>query len=522
MMPSSTSNSYSSQDHQEDSPSTAIQLVMCHEAAITLNNFIVTKLLLRDRNFPAASTTYRDVIYLIKKCIMPPSDTTSPATSGTITADEIHEIVHNAYQRAAELPPSEPEDPMEVQDDGSFQNRSDDEDEDHVHIQVISNCLPCSNVVTSRYNTTMTTTTTTPTARSIVSGNGNVTSSQLTSSLAARVRIEASILPNTSLHSTVSSSTVASQATTTSVNSTPITNKAATTTVADGTTATLATTAASTHMDDTVDDRLTTMSVYPMTIDDYHMNCAHPDLMNIHTNVADDDPRIVHHQQFVEYHAAIILYNFGIIHQCLGMTENDTPMIDAEDEQNPGTRISNSNTIVEPSSMNGTAIAASVPMTIDGSGNQDMHHQNDDVDDHHHDDRSPKRLLASYKIMTNTLSWIHELVQPIMDEVLNESNEDAQHTNVETSTSLATTPGDHYYMNKYLQVMVLINYHVLDIIDTLHFPNGPYEYHCTMMNEILNFISYLEIFYPSTSHNNNNDKNNFGNGNTRGSASPAA
>ena len=258
------------------------------------------------------------------------------------------------------------------------------------------------------------------------------------------------------------------------------------------------------------DDRLTNMSVFPMTIDDYHMNCIHPDWMNIHPDVVvadEDDPRIVKHQQFVEYHSAIILYNFGITHQCLGMMEHDdTLMMDSEEEQN-GMR---SNKHVVPSSS-----------TIDASGNH--------YDDDHHDDRTPALLFASYKILTNTLSWIHELVRPILNEILNEDythddDDTVRHANIEVITTTALD--DHYYMNKYLQVMLLINYHVLDIIDTLHFPNnggGPqYEYHCTMMHEILNFISYLEIFYPmTTTHNNNNIGH--GNNTTRGiSASPAA
>ena len=249
-----------------------------------------------------------------------------------------------------------------------------------------------------------------------------------------------------------------------------------------------------------------------MTIDDYHMNCNHPDSINIYTGVvvaAEDDPRIVKHQRLVEYHSAILLYNFGIIHQCLGMMEHndDTMMMDSEEQKHRNdTSTSNSNPVVESSSTN------------DGSRNHDMD-QNDD-------ERSSKALLASYKILTNTLSWIHAFVRPILNEVLNEdyNNDDddtVRHTIIEETTTL----DDHYYVNKYLQVMVLINYHVLDIMDELHFPNGgPYEYHCTMMNEILNFISYLEIFYPITTSHYDKNNNNVGHGNnTRGSsASPAA
>ena len=126
---------------------------------------------------------------------------------------------------------------------------------------------------------------------------------------------------------------------------------------------------------------------------------------------------------------------------------------------------------------------------------------------------------------SNTLSWIHKLVQPIMDDVLNEGNNDTSHAKTEMYTAIATTTlDDQFYLNKYLQIMVLINYHVLDIIDTLNFPDEQFEYHCTMMHEILSFISYLEVFYPMTSSNNNNhlSNDNIGDGNTGGSGAPAA
>ena len=205
------------------------------------------------------------------------------------------------------------------------------------------------------------------------------------------------------------------------------------------------------------------------------------------TDVVEDDTKVLKHQHLVEYHAAIILYNFGIIHQCFGVMErNDVVMIDADEEQRPV--------------------------------------MNDDDDDDRRNSVSPARLLASYKILTNTLSWIHELVQPILVEVLNRgsssssSDDDDHHITMETS--IAAIPDDQYYMNKYLQIMVLINYHVLNILDTMDFPNDPYEYHCTMMNEILNFISYLEILYPIHHPNSNSS---IGNDNDpRGSASPAA
>jgi hypothetical protein len=241
------------------------------------------------------------------------------------------------------------------------------------------------------------------------------------------------------------------------------------------------------------------------------------------------------YQQLVEYHAAIILYNFGIIHQCLGMTDdhddpaNDPATMDSEESPKYACRTNSIGSAGVVTVSTTSTDADRTPMTLESDSND--HHTNDNEpnDDRHNptaEDLSSQRLMASYKILSNTLSWIHELVRPVMEDVMNESNEDLNMEIYATSVA-TTTPNDQYYMNKYLQVMVLINYHILDIIHTLHFPDGPYMYHCTMMNEILNFISYLEIFYPMTSNNNNNHSNNsnnsnIGNGNSRGSASPAA
>lgn len=282
----------------------------------------------------------------------------------------------------------------------------------------------------------------------------------------------------------------------------------------------MASTAESTNQNDNHDDTPTTMSVYPMTIDDFQACSIHHGLMDIDGDENNNYNRVrmIEYQQFVEYHAAIILYNFGIIHQCLGMTEDDPAMMDSDEAQNHAGS-ANSGVVSLSTTRAGPD---SLPMAIDTSGNRNMAVDHQPYDDQN-DDVSSERLLASYKILTNTLSWIHELVRPIMDDIMNDGNDDASHTNMEISSSIATSsPDDQYYMNKYLQVMVLINYHVLDIIDTLQFPDGPYQYHCTMMNEILNFISYLEIFYPMTSSNINDHSNSIGHGNTRGSASPAA
>ena len=532
MMPSDTTSTNQDHAHEDNvtSPSSVqlLQLTLCHEAAITLNNFIITTLLLRDRNVPAASRSFRDVIYLIKKCIIPP--TASDAANGTttyptISVDDIHAMVHQAYQRAATVVT-----PMS----GSFQPENDtttrsDYHQGRVHVQVISNCLPCANVVTSRYNSS-------PTVRTVSSRTP--LEEQEVSTLPPARPSNVSAIPSTSSRSTVSaSSTDSSGVTTTSGNPSPasmevlpsiVSSKGAATTVSvlpppssseDMTVETIASTTASTDLNDNHDDRPTTMSIYPMTIDDYHTCSTYHDLMGMsNENNRSSDVRMLQYQQFVEYHAAIILYNFGVIHQCLGMTEDDPAMLDSEEVLNrPASSTSNDSAVVTLSTTSSNT--SSVPMAIDDSGDQ---HMTDSQYDDRHDDVSPERLLASYKILTHTLSWIHELVRPIMDDVMNEGNDDdMSHTNNEMSTS-ATTPEDQYYMNKYLQVMVLINYHVLDIIDTLHFPDGPYEYHCTMMNEILNFIAYLEIFYPVTSSHNNNHTNNSIGSNVRGGASPAA
>jgi hypothetical protein len=287
-----------------------------------------------------------------------------------------------------------------------------------------------------------------------------------------------------------------------------------------------------TASNDTHDDRPTTMSVNPMTIDDFHDCRSRFNLMNINDdsdneNNHHNDAQMVQYHQFVDYHAAIILYNFGVIHQCLGMTDDDPVMMDVDVSQNHRSRACSieSSVVGTSSSATGTE-PISVSMTID-----DENHMSDDVPnnvdrhDCNEDVVSPERLLASYKIQTNTLSWIHELIRPIMEDVMNEEQDNhiSSSRNTEmSSSSIETTPGDLYYLNKYLQVMVLINYHILDIIDTLHFPDGPYMYYHSMMNEILNFILYLEIFYPTITSSSNNNLNNHYGGNTRGSASPAA
>ena len=235
-----------------------------------------------------------------------------------------------------------------------------------------------------------------------------------------------------------------------------------------------------------------------MTIDDFH---ACSELMNI-----DDDDnmhrnmRMLKYQEFVEYHAAIMLYNFGIMHQCSGMAEDGL-----SDELRNHAGSMKSNSVAAESTV------ITTPCT-------DM---TDDPCDNHNDDVSTGLLFASYKILTNTLSWIHKLVQPIIeDDMMDVGNDDT----LEISTAVArATTDDHHYLNKYLQIMVLINFHILDIIDTLNYPDGPFEYHYAMMHEILNLISYSELFYPFTIYDSNShNNNNIGNGNTRGSASPAA
>ena len=515
MMPSgsSTSRNDAGNDGNDDhvtAAATSIQwlpLIMCHEAAITLNNFIVTTLLWRDRDIRAASATCRDAIYLIKKCTTPlwtDGDTTDEVNA--IGPGEIHDIVQRAMGPVAAAV-SHPDTPsissMEVQEEsGSFQNETDR----HLRIQVISNCLPCSNVVIpSRYTTTTTTTTATrtnaavitPTVRAATSRSTIVTTSHNVKTSATS---DVSMLPNTSNHSIVSASTVSSSSSGSShshSDSHPTPSIASRAVPRPSSTHSEVTTP-----DGYADDGRIPMSVYPMTIDDFHVRCTRPELND------DDDARSEQHQQLVEYHAAILLYNFGIIHQCLGMLmmmdhdDADMIVVDANETIHHATSTSDNHT-----------------------SRTGPHHMNDDHHDHHSNDgESAGQLLASYKILTNTLSWVHELVRPILDHVMNEDRDSVLNTNdTEIPVSIATLSIDHYYMNKYLHLMVLINHHVVSIIDMLHLPDGSQDYFCQMMNEILNFISFLDIFYPTTSHDHDHHTGRGGNGtNTGGSASPAA
>jgi hypothetical protein len=507
MMPSgsSTSRTDAGNDGNDDQVTAAatstqwLPLIMCHEAAITLNNYIVTTLLWRDRDIRAASATCRDAIYLIKKCTTPlwtDGDTTDEVNA--ICPEEIHDIVQRALGPVTAAPSISS---MEVQEEsGSFQNETDR----HLRIQVISNCLPCSNVVIpSRYTTTTTTATTatrtnasviTPTVRAATSRSAIVTNGHNVKTSATS---DVSMLPNTSNHSIVSTSTVSSSS---GSDSHPTASVASRAVPRPSSTHNEATTTP----DGSADDGRIPMSVCPMTIDDFHVRCTRPEL----NDDDDGDARSEQHQQLVEYHAAILLYNFGIIHQCLGMMmimdndDADMIVVDANETIHHATSTSDNHT-----------------------SRTGPHHMNDDHHDpHSNDGESAGQLLASYKILTNTLSWVHELVRPILDHVMNEDRDSVLNTNdTEIPLSIATLSIDHYYMNKYLHLMVRINHHVVSIIDMLHLPDGSQDYFCQMMNEILNFISFLDIFYPTTSHDQDHHTGRGGSGtNTGGSASPAA
>lgn len=181
--------------------------------------------------------------------------------------------------------------------------------------------------------------------------------------------------------------------------------------------------------------------VYPMTIDD------------------NDEPTAPISESVLEYRATVMMYNLAIIN------------------------------LVSPMNMDGSqGTSQMVPPTL--VEEQERVEQCFQI-----------RVKAAFKIFHLALLQTRRFVQPYFQHLANSADEEmTDSTSHSSNCTPLRRPADDELYRKYIVLMILINYQLLDIVQMLQLPNEYYEYHRSTMNQLVSVLSYIELFVlPVTS-----------------------